>query len=269
MHYIGPSTSCLFLVSDLQESIQTIIEQDFNALEIWTDTPHWPGNLSEKELNGLAETFKAKEIKVSVHAPCYGTSLASVNPGIRDESFRQLREAIEFAHKIEAPIVVAHLGPPHTRHPIIVEPTRAEFMAKLREIVTFAEKLQVEISFENLTPNSHDIGTDWNYLVDLIKELNSPYCSIALDVGHAIVTYGESFLDIIGPDWDMIGHIHLSDNNLQADDHLPIGQGKINYAPLVPYLKDFKGLLIMEIRDDADPVGGIVRSGENVRKLLA
>jgi len=49
-------------------------------------------------------------------------------------------------------------------------------------------------------------------------------------------------------------HLHVHDNHGQRDEHLPVGRGTIDYAPLTPVLADFDGMAIAEVVwDDANP----------------
>jgi sugar phosphate isomerase/epimerase len=67
--------------------------------------------------------------------------------------------------------------------------------------------------------------------------LNSvPGMGFHLDVGHAFVGRNR-FNQVLGAFKDRLAHVHLSDNRMRDDDHLPIGAGRIDWAEVVKSIK--------------------------------
>ena len=68
-----------------------------------------------------------------------------------------------------------------------------------------------------------------------------------LDMGHSRLSQGTAeAIQLLG---DAIGHIHLSDNFGEKDDHLPLGDGNYDYADYVGFLKNFEHVITLEIID--------------------
>jgi sugar phosphate isomerase/epimerase len=67
-----------------------------------------------------------------------------------------------------------------------------------------------------------------------------------MDFGHAsIAGEVEKYIKGFG---NIICHVHMSDNKLHDDDHLPLGMGKINYKKeIFPFLSGFNGIVALEI----------------------
>jgi sugar phosphate isomerase/epimerase len=74
------------------------------------------------------------------------------------------------------------------------------------------------------------------------------------DIGHQFV-FGkvslDSWIDMLGP---YIGQLHLHDNSGSKDEHLPLGSGKIDFYPLIGFLKKRKKLplITLEPHKEAD-----------------
>lgn len=75
--------------------------------------------------------------------------------------------------------------------------------------------------------NSADL--DPEPMCALLNRTNSPRIMACLDIGHAHYsrTSPEGWVDALG---DKIGYLHLSDNMGQFDDHLPLGDGTVDWA---------------------------------------
>ena len=83
-----------------------------------------------------------------------------------------------------------------------------------------------------------------------------------LDVAHAHLLDEEYlFIEELG---DKIRHVHVSDNMGDSDQHLPIGDGNINWRKVVDALDDisYSGWIVIESYDK------IERSIENLNNLL-
>jgi sugar phosphate isomerase/epimerase len=66
-----------------------------------------------------------------------------------------------------------------------------------------------------------------------------PDMKLVLDTGHANIgdKGGHRLLDFIHRYGPRLGHLHVSDNNGQWDEHLPVGHGNIGFKPMVRTLK--------------------------------
>ena len=100
-------------------------------------------------------------------------------------------------------------------------------------LLPYAEKHRIIIALENNTVC--EIGSIADELSDLVREFNSPWLGLCLDVGHAHVTEG---VDVVMNSFsrDMVT-CHLHDNDTSQDAHLPPGKGTVAWTKLVRFLK--------------------------------
>jgi sugar phosphate isomerase/epimerase len=111
-------------------------------------------------------------------------------------------------------------------------------------------------------------GTKIEELVDQVKEIDRDNVGITLDFGHAYLAskyYRFKFLDSIKLALPYIKHVHIHDcfgkpkvsyeeqdiNLIQfgiGDLHMPVGWGKIPYDKIFRMLKNYNGVLCLELK---------------------
>lgn len=64
----------------------------------------------------------------------------------------------------------------------------------------------------------------------------APALGFHLDVGHAFVGRNR-FRQLLSMLSGKMMHVHLSDNRMHHDDHVPLGAGNINWADVIPAIK--------------------------------
>lgn len=129
-----------------------------------------------------------------------------------------------------------------TVHPILRSPsnTPEKMERKLREIGKLAELASAygaRISLENTAEEAADMKE----VLDLY-----PQVVLTLDIGHSqLLSDGNKSLDFIESFPDRIGHVHIHDNiggNTYYEDlHLPLGEGDIDFAPIMAALGQLPG----------------------------
>jgi sugar phosphate isomerase/epimerase len=167
--------------------------------------------------------------------PILGINIASTNPGIREESVRQVVATIEEAARLGAAGVVVHPGnPPYEEVfpraqglPLAVE--------SLRRLAEVAASAGVEVYLENMPavslaegmpPIGFAYAVQYEELRHLYESVGHPSLRICLDLGHAHLA-GRPVLDALLRDRDVV-HVHVNDNHGRHDDHLAWGDGELS-----------------------------------------
>ena len=187
----------------------------FECMELSTSSFLESGKLKEK----AEEWYKNSGKVFSVHG-CF----MDVNLGSGDEKFRTLsmdrcRESYELAMTQNARFVVFHSSAfPFLRGPYLE--IWAERCAKF--FTHLAEKSDLIICIEN----SFDL--DPTPLRVLMEQMDHPKVRVCLDIGHANYSQAplEQWFEELG---EYIEYLHISDNKGQFDDHLPIGDGSVDW----------------------------------------
>ncbi len=102
----------------------------------------------------------------------------------------------------------------------------------------FYEELAQTYHLNIYIENSQDV--DPGPVRELMNRITDPRVGVCLDLGHANYSRCpvEKWLEDLG---DRIGYLHLSDNNGQYDDHLPLGTGTVDWEEVDAFWKDRGG----------------------------
>ncbi|MDP3065365.1 MAG: sugar phosphate isomerase/epimerase family protein [Methanobacteriaceae archaeon] len=218
MEKIGFSTLALF-ARPFEEWLEIATADGFNMIEILCEGPYWPRILLS-QIDDL-EIFSSYDVDLFLHAPTVDLNPASVNPGIREETLKQLQETVELAAKIGAEAITTHPGLIRRLEDRLRSMGLYYSIETLKKAAIYAQDRGVVFSVENMpnryayfcnSPEEHAYYT---------KECD---CQATLDLGHAN-TSGEiqKFLQM-----PRIHYYHLSDNNGEKDQHLPLGEGTLD-----------------------------------------
>jgi sugar phosphate isomerase/epimerase len=143
--------------------------------------------------------------------------------------------------------------------------TSAGFIFDVRRIVPYLVKLDEVARKHGFLYGVEDFPEDaWAlrmYRDDLCPLLKSPHFGILIDVGHlnlSIHKYG--YIDVAVEQYlsDLpvpLIEVHLSDNNGEEDQHLPLGTGNVDFAAIAKGLKriGFNGITTIEIEQEHQP----------------
>lgn len=222
------------------EAIEMAKDKGFKAFEIVPEVtprfghPHqvmsigfYPGAVDEKFVGALAEAV-ADFSMVTVHSPNVDLNIASINPGIRQESTRQFLELIKLAHRIGANPVTFHHGQSSSNvniderefERIIKHNTEFAFQA-----LELAERYDLQLGYENLGGST--IPVEKVLLETTLERIGNPRFGLNLDIGHLPLVGGEpkEWITRFGP---FIKEVHLHGTYYRGDRDLPL----INHSPL-------------------------------------
>lgn len=167
----------------------------------------------------IARQYRESGMAVSVHGAFIDVNPASGDPDFRELSRRRCRESCEIALALGAGNVVFHSSAFPFLRGAYLENWVAGCSAFYEELV---ENYPVRLYIEN----AQDL--DPTPLRRLMEKLNSDRIGVCLDIGHA--NYSRTpvceWFDQLG-EW--IQYLHLSDNLGVFDDHLPLGQGCVDW----------------------------------------
>ena len=167
----------------------------------------------------------------TIHGPCLD--------GERSEG---LLFAIEAAADLGAPVVVAHAGP--FDFPMAELPARMEAVRRrCAEITPILEQTGITIALENVAPGP---ATDLVHLA--LAELDPRWFAFCYDSAHDQIDGPRPFtlLNELG---DRLVAVHLSDRVRAFVDHVPPGDGWIDWETLVAAMRTtpFAGPLLFEV----------------------
>jgi sugar phosphate isomerase/epimerase len=153
---------------------------------------------------------------------------------------------VEAASALGAPVLVFHVSSLRfaAADTTVRARTRAGDRERVRAVAEFAGERRIRVALENGSHPGHP-----DYLLDLLGSLDLPNVGIALDTGHANLR-GTPAHDVAERVASLVIHTHLHDNRGIRDEHLPPGEGGIDWARLVGALtsRHYAGAWCLELK---------------------
>ncbi len=272
MPKIGMPSSTMIMV-DWLDALKAAIENDFDAFEISCVFPSAePDNIKPETLSEAKSIVADSEIEICVHAPFLEINIAAFYQSIREQSIRIIESSIDLCHELDGRVLITHSGnytynfPDATRHNHkALELQWNSNIEALKRINGYANDRGITVCLENTAIEDNHIDRCYTDLLE-IRDAVGDSMRFTLDMGHARLSEGAS--EAIRTLGDAIGHIHLSDNFGEKDDHLSLGDGNYNYSEFADFLKNFDRIITLEVINiGADPAP-VVRCREALAKLL-
>ncbi len=218
--------------------------------------------LSPERAHAAAASLRAAGVATTTfHAP-----FEDIWPGARDEEIRRLsvarlRQAIALAPVFRPLGIVVHGGYFEWLFDFApekwLEPARRSFS----EVAEAAEGAGVDIFMENVFDEAPD------HLLRLRDAVGSPRLSVCFDPGHATLFSRlplQKWAEAFGP---LIREMHVHDNRGMRDDHLPVGEGAINFRGVLLAVGDAGARPILTV--EPHRVEHFHRAVSSLRALVA
>lgn len=209
---------------------------------------YWEAEDFEKAIDLYRQSNRAK----SLHGYFIDINPASSNPVVEAHSKEACRQSCEIARRIGADQIVFH----SSCYPNLRGVYMRNWVQKCAKFYSeLVEEFNMNIYIENCADH------DPEPIKALLKEASNPRIKACLDTGHAFLSCVciEEWFEELGDD---IGYIHLSDNMGQYDEHIPIGDGRIDWKTVDRYCRT----LPLGIRSTLE-VGGVKEIEKSLRYI--
>ncbi len=215
-------------------------------IEILDDGTH---ELDKKRVATLKEAAKSYGLEYSVHGPFADINIASPSKAILDASMKRLKQSMIYANTLDAKLWVFHPGAKTGISQFYPGGDWKQNIRSIKELCGVGEELGLNIALENLPAKYYFFMSKAEDFAKFYHETNLPV-GIVMDLGHAnLEGQIEPFFNMLA---DKIVHVHASDNDGVEDQHLGIGQGKINYDWFAETIKKMgydKSVIVESITD--------------------
>jgi sugar phosphate isomerase/epimerase len=239
-----------------------------HGVEVGTPPRHFdPWN--DAQVRELDRGLRASGLEaISIHAPFGGPlDLADANPHHRHAGIGAALTAALALKRLGGRLVIVHpsdlLRHEHDVHARLQDAARS--LALLAENCTQAA-LQLVVE----SPLPHLIGGHPDEFAFLLKDLPASV-GVCLDTGHTFLgRHWGQFIAVAGA---RLTHVHANDNRGTRDDHLPPGDGLIDWPDVARSLREakFTGWIMLELAcPDPQGLDGHLRGAyERTCELLA
>lgn len=230
------------LYKPLEEVFNELVALPVNRIEVADSGNH---SLNTRRIERLQELASSYNIQYSIHAPYADTNLAADDDLIREWVLKRIRASIRFASEINAECLVIHPGWTTATERFTRGRSWELNIRSLHWLLRYAGEYGVDCLIENVpNPTPYLLVSIDDF--DLFEAEMEPPMNYVLDVGHAHLQGEEyRFIEKYGY---KIKHVHVSDNLGDSDQHLPIGEGNINWRRVFDSLDDagFDGWSVIE-----------------------
>ncbi len=214
-------------------------------------------NVNEEFLNFLKEHIDKHSFRSSLHAPFMEQDIGSADDSLQQRTYRRLQHTLDMAARLGSQRIVVHPGYGDM-------PDEGDFIqwlkragGLLKSLCQSACGLGRQIAFENI----YDSTPERLYM--LLDTVESEGAGICFDTGHHNLFSPlpmQSWFDRLGNNI-LVCHIH--DNDRSGDQHLAIGDGCIDYSPLIAWYNQLdaqkKPVMTLEALNRTDVIKSITR----------
>ena len=178
----------------------------------------------------IAEKLHDHHLSTTLHGPFIDLSAGSTDPAIKAATRSRFKQLLKLVPVFRPAAVVCHAGYDWKRYGYFreewIDSSLDSWSWLAGSLVEQGSRLMLENVYE-------DDPRDIRNILERLKGQNVGFC---LDAGH-LFAFGQSelkpWLEGLG---SYIGQLHLHDNHGRGDDHLPMGEGKIDFKLLFAHL---------------------------------
>lgn len=256
---IGLSTGC-FYKRPILDVLDAIRDSGFEAIEVCSFPDHLDYH-NHEDVEAAGKRIRALGLRpYSFHAPFADRiDITAMDEGARRVAVEELLVATGAAAAMGVENLVLHPGPEREGRP-----PEAEFVERMKHAAEALNTVAgrccasgVHLVLENMLP--HLLFGHINDMLYLLGSISTCDVSACLDTGHAHLA--REIERVIHKLSGHLSMVHANDNRGNRDDHLPPGDGDIDWQWVLRELRQhhFNGTLILELSS---------RDGESVESML-
>jgi len=226
------------VLKPLMGFVEKLVKLGFRNIEIIDD---WRHRLSDVKVEKLLALKDSWGLSFVVHAPFDGINISTPQFALRRTSLKLIKKSLYNAYRLDAKVLVLHSGF-HSPIDFLKPDTTWRILIKvLKELDRVAGDLGVHVGIENMPANTFALLYTHQDALRVFKDLgSSDNIGLTLDVGHSnTISRCEvfKFMEELG---DRIIHVHIHDNKGEEDEHLPLGEGCIEWRDVLKGLGELR-----------------------------
>lgn len=215
----------------------------------------------EEEMRRVAEALHSHGRTITVHAPFMDLSPGGADAKIKSVTIERLHQTLTAASIFTPGMITCHPGYNKWLFDGDIPFWLESSLATWKPIVDRAAQLDLHLNLENV------FEEEPSGLKRLIEKIGSPHLGFCFDPGHFNLFSTVSMEDWFSALGGYMREVHLHDNRKTADDHLPVGDGEIDFALFMRLVNDYRVSLIYTI--EPHRIEDLERSMERCKHMLA
>lgn len=177
-----------------------------------------------EELAAHAQSLRAAGLRTTIHAPFLDLNPGAVDPLIRSVTAGRFRQVFKAAGFLTPRVIVCHPGYDDLHYCNNRIDWLKNSITFWREFTDAARETGTVIAIENI------FDSDPSMLRALLEEVDDPVFRHCFDTGHWNMFATGTLEEWFGELGHFIAECHLHDNHGHADEHLPVGEGMIDFS---------------------------------------
>lgn len=226
-------------LEDVPLEIARVRRLGFDYVEIGIEEPNATPAVLMRQKAEILSALTENTLSPLGHT-AYWVGFGSCHEEVRSGWVKEAKEMISAASMLGITLLNFHFN---SRLGMVgrTEKSREAFLQNftnsMTELTQFAAKSRVDLMLENVPPEYGHPLESLAYFSQVMSTV--PPLKFHLDVGHAFIENRmkgvKEYLDAFS---DRLIHIHIHDNHGKQDEHLPLGEGNIDFKKVVKLLKE-------------------------------
>ena len=213
-----------------------------------------------EELACHASVLHEAGLATTIHAPFMDLNPGAIDSSIREATRNRIRQVMRAAELLRPRVIVVHPGYDDLHYGDNSLAWLKNSIAFWREFVPRARELGTILAVENI------FEKEPSTIKALLEAIDDPCFRHCFDVGHwnmfKTVTMEEWFSEL----GSYIAESHIHDNNGRSDEHLPVGEGSIDFAGFFQLLTRYAPDAVWTI--EAHSTERLQRALSNIEKYV-
>jgi sugar phosphate isomerase/epimerase len=240
----------------LFENLEYILREQINP-EIYFSCEALDSFTSDR-LGNAARLLQSAGLSTTIHAAFLDLNPGALDTTIREATRQRFQQVFQAAEILKPKVIVFHPGYDELRYGSSRDAWLENSISFWREFLPQARAVGTVIAVENI------FEKDPSTLRALLEAVADPCFRHCFDVGHwnMFSTGGleEWFIEL----GSYMAELHIHDNCGRADEHLPLGEGQIDFELYFSLVKRHAPEAVWTI--EAHTIERIERAFENIRK---
>jgi len=213
-----------------------------------------------EELDAHSQALHAAGLATTIHAPFMDLNPGALDATIREATRRRFHQVFQAAELLRPRVIVFHPGYDDLHYGDNRMTWLKNSIAFWQELLPRAREVGCIIAVENI------FEKEPTTLRLLLEAIDDPCFRHCFDVGHwnmfTTVSLEEWFAEL----GQFIAESHIHDNHGQADEHLPLGEGQIDFDRVFGLLKQYAPDTVWTI--EAHSTERLERALRNIGKYI-
>lgn len=248
------STGCC-INTPVFSTLQGMHDAGVRAVELGTPPRHFDPWRHDQVVELSHRLHEFRIAPVAIHAPFGGLlDLTDPNPHHRHAAIGAILSAASALRELGGSKVVVHISDAQ-RQTHDIDERLARAIASLRVLARSCAHMDALLLVE--TPLPHLVGGHPDEFAHVIKPLDRAV-GACFDTSHATLGHHwDRFMNVAG---DRLVHVHANDHHGHHDDHLPPGEGLIDWKHIRGTLAavGFDGWIVLELSCPTGPLSEFI-----------